>query len=148
MKEEECEPSPGLLCHINKGIAEIKQKLMEEHEAEQFCLLREYLHCPRSTLISRWLDLWLHTRRLSTIPCTRAAAQWAQGRDQASLVWLWRRRDSTRRQQLFLYSYSLFQAETLQRMQGLSHWLRKAMIPHLFPFSNPLPTSLFLSRLS
>ena len=48
MKEEECEPSPGLLRHIDKGIAEIKQELTEEHEAEQFRLLREYLHHSRS----------------------------------------------------------------------------------------------------
>ena len=48
MKEEECEPSPGLLRHIDKGIAEIKQELTEEHKAEQFHLLREYLHCSRS----------------------------------------------------------------------------------------------------
>ena len=34
MKEEECELSPGLLHHINKGITEIKQELTEEHKAE------------------------------------------------------------------------------------------------------------------
>ena len=49
MKEEECELLPGLLRHIDKGIAEIKQELTEEHEVEQFCLLREYLHCSCST---------------------------------------------------------------------------------------------------
>ena len=49
MKEEEHKLLPGLLCHINEGIAEIKQKLTQEHEAEQFHLLREYLHCSCST---------------------------------------------------------------------------------------------------
>ena len=46
--KEECEPLPGLLHHIGGGIAEIKQELTEEHEAEQFRLLREYLHRSRS----------------------------------------------------------------------------------------------------
>ena len=49
VKEEECKLSPGLLCHINKGITEIKQELSEEHKAEQFCLLREYHHHSHST---------------------------------------------------------------------------------------------------
>ena len=49
MKEEERKLLPGLLCHIDEGITEIKQELTEEHEVEQFCLLREYLHCSRST---------------------------------------------------------------------------------------------------
>ena len=40
---------PGLLHHINKGIAEMKQELTEEYKAEQFCLLREYLHHSHST---------------------------------------------------------------------------------------------------
>ena len=44
MKEEEHKLLPGLLHHINKGIVEIKQELTEEHEAEQFHLLREYLY--------------------------------------------------------------------------------------------------------
>ena len=48
VKEEECKPSPGLLCHIDEGITEIKQELTEEHKVEQFCLLREYLHCSHS----------------------------------------------------------------------------------------------------
>ena len=43
MKEEEHKLSPGLLRHIDKGITEIKQELTEEHKAEQFHLLREYL---------------------------------------------------------------------------------------------------------
>ena len=50
MKEEEHKLSPGLLCHINKGIVEIKQELTEEHEAEQFHLLREYLYHSHSLL--------------------------------------------------------------------------------------------------
>ena len=45
MKEEEHELLPGLLCHIDEGIMEIKQELTEEHKAEQLHLLREYLHC-------------------------------------------------------------------------------------------------------
>ena len=44
MKEGGHKLSPGLLCHIDEGITEIKQELTEEHEAERFCLLREYLH--------------------------------------------------------------------------------------------------------
>ena len=44
VKEEEHELSPGLLCHIDEGITEIKQELTKEHKAEQFRLLREYLH--------------------------------------------------------------------------------------------------------
>ena len=48
MKEEEHESLPGLLRHIDEGIAEIKQELTEEHKAEQFHLLREYLHCSHS----------------------------------------------------------------------------------------------------
>ena len=40
MKEEERELSPGLLRHVDEGITEIKQELTEEHEAEQFHLLR------------------------------------------------------------------------------------------------------------
>ena len=45
VKEEEHELLPGLLCHIDEGIMEIKQELTEEHKAEQLHLLREYLHC-------------------------------------------------------------------------------------------------------
>ena len=44
VKEEEHKLLPGLLRHIDEGITEIKQELTEEHEAEQFRLLREYLH--------------------------------------------------------------------------------------------------------
>ena len=62
MKEEECEPSPGLLCHINEGITEIKQGLTEEHEVEQFRLLREYLHrsCSLSTSSLIYPDNWIN----------------------------------------------------------------------------------------
>ena len=49
MKEEEHELLPGLLCHIDEEIVEIKQELTEEHDAEQFHLLREYLHRSHST---------------------------------------------------------------------------------------------------
>ena len=49
VKEEEHKLLPGLLHHINKGITEIKQELTEEYKAEQFCLLREYLHHSHST---------------------------------------------------------------------------------------------------
>ena len=42
--QEEHEPLPGLLRHIDEGIMEIKQGLTEKHKAEQFRLLREYLH--------------------------------------------------------------------------------------------------------
>ena len=49
MKEEERELSPGLLRHVDEGITEIKQELTEEHEAEQFHLLKEYPHCSHST---------------------------------------------------------------------------------------------------
>ena len=62
MKEEEREPSPGLLRHINKEITEIKQELTEEHELEQFCLLREYLHhsCSLSTPSLIYPDDWIN----------------------------------------------------------------------------------------
>ena len=40
VKEEEHELLPGLLCHIDEGIMEIKQELTEEHKAEQLHLLR------------------------------------------------------------------------------------------------------------
>ena len=62
VKEEEHELSPGLLCHIDKGITEIKQELTKEHEAEQFCLLREYLHhsCSLSTPSLIYPDNWIN----------------------------------------------------------------------------------------
>ena len=62
VKEEECKLSPGLLCHINEGIMEIKQELTEQHKAEQFCLLREYLHYSCSTLTPRLVypDDWIY----------------------------------------------------------------------------------------
>ena len=62
MKEEECELLPGLLRHIDEGIAEIKQELTEEHEVEQFCLLREYLHhsCSLSTPSLVYPDDWIN----------------------------------------------------------------------------------------
>ena len=103
------------------------------------------LHFNTQPHLPRGLDLWLHNRRLSIISCARAAVQWAQGRDLASLVWFWRRRDSTGRQWPFPHSYSLSQTETSERMQGLLCWFRKATISLLFLFSNLLPTSLLLS---
>ena len=62
VKEEECKLLPGLLCHINEGIMEIKQELTEEHEAEQFCLLREYLHhsCSLLTPSLVYPDDWIN----------------------------------------------------------------------------------------
>ena len=62
VKEEECKLLPGLLCHIDEGIMEIKQELTEEHEAEQFCLLREYLHhsCSLSTPSLVYPDDWIN----------------------------------------------------------------------------------------
>ena len=62
MKEEERKLLPGLLCHIDEGITEIKQELTEEHEVEQFCLLREYLHCFHSTSIFSLVypDNWIY----------------------------------------------------------------------------------------
>ena len=62
MKEEERKLSPGLLRHINEGVAEIKQELTEEHEVEQFCLLREYLHhsCSTSTPSLIYPDNWIY----------------------------------------------------------------------------------------
>ena len=62
MKEEEHKLSPGLLRHIDKGITEIKQELTEEHKAEQFHLLREYLCHSRSTLTPSLVypDDWIY----------------------------------------------------------------------------------------
>ena len=62
MKEEEHKLSPGLLHHIDKGITEIKQELTEEHKAEQFHLLREYLCHSRSTLTPSLVypDDWIY----------------------------------------------------------------------------------------
>ena len=62
VKEEEHELSPGLLCHINEGIMEIKQELTKEHEAEQFRLLREYLHYSHSLLTPSLVypDNWIN----------------------------------------------------------------------------------------
>ena len=60
--KEECEPLPGLLHHIGGGIAEIKQELTEEHKAEQFRLLREYLHCSHLLLTPSLIypDNWIN----------------------------------------------------------------------------------------
>ena len=62
VKEEEYELSPGLLRHINKGIVEIKQELTEEHEAEQFHLLRKYLYhsCSLLTPSLVYPDDWIN----------------------------------------------------------------------------------------
>ena len=62
MKEEEHELLPGLLCHIDEEIVEIKQELTEEHDAEQFHLLREYLHHSHSTSTPSLIysDDWIH----------------------------------------------------------------------------------------
>ena len=62
VKEKEHKLSPGLLCHIDEGIVEIKQELTEEHKAEQFCLLREHLHCSCFTLTPCLIypDNWIY----------------------------------------------------------------------------------------